>query len=370
MKFSKQNLQTLVSALVWLCACSAFAGTFTEDFGDSPFTGDGGDFMIEGPGTDQFEFLPAAPVAFSGDPVGALAVHFDSLRQSTRFRAPVGVAVTETDSFSLGGIMTIQGSGFNADPNGFMQIAFGLINSSTTGLDRTGDFSDFAADTFDMVEFDYFPNASALFGGPFVSQLVLGEAVGGDAFNNVAFSSGEFALPLDTPLRIELHYDGMTSVLTLMVDQIAVNGSLTPLATGVKPLDIFAPPGGFAVPIEGGFTVDTIAISAYFDGFTAGTPSVEGTIVFDLLFAAFPDDEALTCAQAADRVFDQLCQDTSGAGLSSLSGLSALAAALAPTVLGRVDLIDEGTPESASTEACIDHILQLVRDLITSISGG
>ena len=84
-----------------------------------------------------------------------------------------------------------------ADPNGFFQISWGLWSSTTTGLERTGNPASFAGDTFELLEFDYFPNASPFFGGPFLSPTAFGVAnpdapgfEGQGSFANAAFSFG------------------------------------------------------------------------------------------------------------------------------------------------------------------------------------
>ena len=348
----------IIAVAATVIVSTAFAAALTETFNTSPFVGDGGSFTLKGPGVAQFTHLSNAP-AFTGDPAGSLEVGYDTLEPATRLTAPLGMAVTETDTFSFGAVLTIRSAGFYADPNGFAQIAFGLINSTTTGLDRTGDILDFDNDTFDMVEFNYFPNVSTFFGGPFVSPTTLGAQVGTSAFNNVVFSSLEFTLPLDTPLRVELTYDGGISILTGTIDSIAPDGTLMPLAATV-PLDIFNPSGAFAVPIQGGFTVDAIAISAYFDGFAFGQASVQVTLVYDELFFSTPGSGGATCAELADQVFDQMCNDLLSSPPTSLDELETVVDELAVRIISGAEIIDDNTPGSESDTACIAHVQGLI----------
>lgn len=294
--FSKicSSLRVFVTAVfvgITFIPGSIQALTLNEDFSDSPFVGDGGRFSIVGPGEDQFIHQLDNP-AFAGDPMGSLVVHYDSAEPTTRFSAPLGVTVTDEDSFSFGTIMTIQSDDYFPSPFGFMEIAFGLINSETTGEDRTGSFEDFAADTFDMVEFDYFPNAT-FFGGPFVTVAVFGAPVTNDAFGNFVVTSGEFSLPLDTPLFIQVDYDGATTTVTVSVSKIAADGSLTGLVTGTSPLNIFNTGIPWAPGLIGGLSVDTISISAYKDGWNSPflPISLVATVIYDKLFFVKEEQE-------------------------------------------------------------------------------
>jgi hypothetical protein len=210
-----------------------------------------------------------------------------------------------------------------------------------------------------MVEFNYFPNESAFFGGPFVSPSVLGAQVGTSAFNNIVFSSFAFTLPPDTPLRIEFMYDGVTSIMTGTVDSIAPDGTLTPLAETV-PLDIYNPPGAFAVPLQGGFTVDAIAISAYLDGFAFAQASAQATLVYDELFFSTPGSGGTTCAELADQVIGQMCNDLLTSPPTSVAELEKIGDELAVQIISGATIIDDNTPGSASDTACITHVKGLI----------
>lgn len=285
--FSKicSSLRTFIAAVlagITFVPGSIHALTLNEDFSNSPFVEDGGRFSVIGPGIDQFFYQVDEP-AFTGDPAGSLVVYYDSARPTTRFSAPLGISVTDEDTFSFGAIMAIQRDGYFPSPFGFMEIAFGLTNSETTREDRTGSLEDFAADTFDMVEFDYFPNAT-FFGGPFVTIAVFGAApVNNDAFGNFVFTSGEFFLPLDTPLFIQVDYNGVTTAATVSISEISGDGSLTELVTGISPLNIF----------NTGFSVDTISISAYKDGWNGPflPISLVATVIYDKLFFVKEEQE-------------------------------------------------------------------------------
>ncbi|GEM_PF-1845747 len=295
--FSKicSSLRVFVAAVlvgITFIPGSIQALTLIEDFSNSPFVEDGGRFSIVGPGIDQFFYQVDEP-AFTGDPAGSLVVHYDSARPTTRFRAPLGITVSDEDSFSFGSIMTIQSDDYFPSPFGFMEIAFGLTNSETTGEDRTGSSEDFAADTFDMVEFDYFPNISDLFGGPWVVPAVFGPDVTGDAFGNFVSTSGGFFLPLDTPLFIQVDYDGAATTMTIKISEISVDGSVTELVTGISPLNVFDTGNPWLPGIIGGFSVDTISISAYEDGWNSSflPISLVATVIYDKLFFVKEEQE-------------------------------------------------------------------------------
>ncbi len=323
---SLRNAIVLAVAAALLLSYTTESRALVEDFSDSPLVGEGGSFSIVGPnvgpdpGTDQFVYLGGAAPAFAGDPAGSLAVHYNSLNPTTRLSAALGGLFTDADSFTFGAVLTITSDDFFADPSGFMQIAFGLTNSATSGTDRTGDWLDYCGDTFDMVEFDYFPNPGWTSLLPTVAGTVFGEPTAPawpcasgdiyDSFANIAYEDDLYPLPLDTPLYVELTYDGDTTTLETYVSVVESDGSLTALPVNVPPLDIFFdnPTIPWQNPIQGGFSIDTISISAYKDGWIPfwvpdPDPSLRATVIYDELFFSsggqdtdgdgIPDDEDL-----------------------------------------------------------------------------
>jgi hypothetical protein len=179
------------------------------------------------------------------------------------------MVVSFDDDFEFGAILTIRSDGFEADPNGFSQIAFGLWNSSTTGPGRTL----FPSDSFDLIEFDYFPNLTS-FGGPFITPSVFGGEVGGNAFFNFTFLSVETALPHDVPLLCRFVHDGAARRLTLQVARLAAEATFTPIPGGRVTVDTGA--------LNPTFLVDVIGIAAYFEGFA----SLRASVDYDLLYFA------------------------------------------------------------------------------------
>ena len=151
-----------------------------------------------------------------------------TLDQNTGFRFDVG--------FTLLNVSAID--------NGFAQIGFGLINSTTTGNDRVGGG---VADGYDVVTVDYFPNVSPTFGGPTLSPTVVETDDGVSGFlqtfddpntpnvdesspGSIIFPFGqetdltdEGSLPEGTQLHASLTYDEALRLLTLRTDGEDIN---------------------------------------------------------------------------------------------------------------------------------------------------
>ncbi|HKN46910.1 MAG TPA: hypothetical protein VJ144_02960, partial [Candidatus Polarisedimenticolia bacterium] len=197
----------VAAVLVVPARAAAAGGPVVERFERNPLTGQSfNPFFPDGDVDGHFAYLPGEPPHFPGDRAGSLRVLYDTTVPAGRLATPLGRMLSIDDGFSFGAILTIRSEGFEATPDGFDQIAFGLWNASTTGIERTG----FPSDSFDLIEFDYFPNVSPAFGGPFLSPTVFGGDVGGNAFNNFTFASTEVALPLDVPLLCQAEYAAST----------------------------------------------------------------------------------------------------------------------------------------------------------------
>jgi hypothetical protein len=239
-----------------------------ERFNRNPLVGRGGNrFFTEGNPDERFTYLKRTPPRFAGDGRGSLRVLYDTTRPQARISTPLGDVVSFDEDFEFGAILTIRSQDFFADPNGFSQIAFGLWNSSTTGFGRTL----FPSDSFDLLEFDYFPNLTS-FGGPFITPSVFGGEVGGNAFFNFTFLSAETALPLDVPLLCQFVHTGATRRLTLRIGRLESEA-------------IFREIPGSRISIDTGslnptFLVDVLGIAAYFEGFASLRVSVD----YDLLY--------------------------------------------------------------------------------------
>ncbi len=239
-----------------------------ERFDADPLTGAGrNQFFVEGDLVSHFAYLPAEPEHFPGDREGTLRVTYDTTLPAARIAMPIGRVLSMDADFDFGAILTIRSDGLFADPNGFSQIAFGLWNAATTGIDRTS----FPSDSFDLVEFDYFPNVGP-FGGPFLSPTVFGGNVAGNAFFNFSFQSAEVSLPLDRPLLCQFHYDAASRRLDLQVSRYLSGVTFERVPGAAVSVD--------ASRIDPAFLVNVAGIAAYFEGF----PSLRATVDYDLLY--------------------------------------------------------------------------------------
>jgi hypothetical protein len=259
---------------------------FTEDFAATPF-GDWS-FGVGSNANSQFAYSTSAP-AFSGDAAGELNVHLDSSLPTARFQAPLGGTLGDATSFTLSAIFSFTVT--SAPSDGYAQMAFGLVNSTLTGGDRTGSFADFSSDNvFHAFEFNYYPNPTS-FGGRALQPAVFGARSGtNDAFTNFAPSGvfdgrlgdntvGVAELPASTLLKAELHYDAPSRQVTLQMHQVAPDGSLAEIETELPVLDLDS--GAHVYNTALPFSVDAVAIMAYQDGYVIGGTA---SLVADLTF--------------------------------------------------------------------------------------
>ena len=123
-----------------------------------------------------------------------LTVLLNSSAPTARLDEPLGTTLDGSSGFVLTADFSLNVVSAPSDQG--MQIAFGLTNSSLTGGDRTGSDANFYSDnTYDTVEFNYFPNVDpGPTGGPTLTPSVFGgpelgspdPVPGGDAFSNFA----------------------------------------------------------------------------------------------------------------------------------------------------------------------------------------
>lgn len=234
--------------------------------------------LIRGAALERLEWQLDDPV-FDGDVPGSLTADYTSTLDAGWFGWPLPTVVTEADDFTAAAIFEIDPVGFDADPDGFFQISFGLWNAARTGLERTGSPQDFSNDTYHLVELDWFPNVSPLFGGPYLAPSVFGapdpsnpglDALG--ALANAAFGFGPpVELPLGVPLMAVLEHVPLQNVLRATIYRIASDRTLRPLpgaATDV-PLD--------ALPLRE-YRLDTFGVTLWRDGFSGSVPSLDARV--------------------------------------------------------------------------------------------
>lgn len=267
---SRHVIRAALEALVLLCAAasSPLHAQMVERFAKDPLDGAGRHvFFAEGNVASRFTYLAEEPMRFLGDRKGTLRVLYDTTLPTARISTPIGRFLSLDADFELGAILTIRSEGFFADPNGFSQIAFGAWNAATTGLARTS----FPSDSFDLVEFDYFPNVTE-FGGPFVSPSIFGANVGGNAFFNFAFHSSEIALPHDVPLLVRCRYRSAARRLDVTVSRHAGGLSFETIPGASTSVDLTL--------ISPTFLLNVAGIAGYFEGF----PSIHALVDYDLLY--------------------------------------------------------------------------------------
>jgi hypothetical protein len=266
---------------------------FTESFSSNPFSPAGTwSFGIGDNSNNQFAWTNTPP-AYVGDATGELDVHLNSSLPTVRFQRPLGVTLTDTNSFTLSVIFSFTVTSAPADQD--MQIAFGLVNSSTTGGNRTGSPGIYTDDnTFSTVEFNYFPNDNPY--DPTLTPTVFGaQKPGLDAFGNSTaiydyfselgyHTNGITALPTDVTLQAILNYDGTCKTITLRMGQVNPDGSVTTLDTELPPLNISLTNSLDSYDTNFPFVVDSLAVMAYNDGFTT---SDDPSLVGDLKFQRF-----------------------------------------------------------------------------------
>jgi hypothetical protein len=253
----------------------------SSDFSTNPFTS-GWTFGVGSNSNNQFTWDQTNH---------ALDVHVDSSLPTARLDLSLGSVLNANTDFTITSRFSFTVT--NAANDEAMQLAFGLVNHSLTGGDRTGSSADFGSDNvFNTVEFNYFPNVSPTYGsGRTLTPVVFGaQSAGGDAFSNFAsvFGSGSDlgdnvspainALPQSTLLQATLNYSASTQLLTLTLQQVNGDNSLTTLQTGVPALSLAS--------LSPGFSVDSLAIMAYHDGFNGDLNSdPNGTaLVADMAF--------------------------------------------------------------------------------------
>ncbi len=285
----------LVTAAVGYLVPISYGSGFEDDFSTDPFARWS---IADGPG-EGFGDNSNAQIAYDGT-AHELLVHYDSSQLTVRLQRSLEAVLTPDRAFKFSAVLRIDS--LIAPPEDFMQVCVALTNSDTTGGVRAG-ASIQSANTFDNLELAYFPNTS-IFGGPFVTLSVQGSPQGAEhAFAHFGFTSNETALPVGEPMEWRGAY---TPVDRLVHFRTSSGVQLT------QSLDA----GGFFDP-PGTFSVDTFAITSYFDGADLTPPSV--SLLADVAYlhvswlrcgdADADEDIDLADAAAAQNCFGQTVAD-------------------------------------------------------------
>lgn len=237
--------------------------------------------LVEGAAFERCTFVDTPP-AFPGDTPGALRARYLATAADARVGWRLDAPLTQDDPFSAAAVFVLRSEGFVADPDGFAQISWGLWNTATTGFNRSAFGPD--ADSFELLEFDYFPNVSPSFGGPYVSPTLFGAADADNpsfpdagAYANAAFFFGPpVALPLDEPLLVLLEHRPDDGVVVFTVQRITDGGALLPVPGAQAILDI----GALSLPR---YAFDAAGLTMYRDPFSGPSPSIDVQVDYHLL---------------------------------------------------------------------------------------
>ncbi len=282
-----------ISGLLFSAATSAAGLTLVENFSANPLST--WNFGIGSNTNAQFTYQTDA-AAYAGDVGGSLKVHLNSSLATSRLQLPLGFTLGASTDFTVSAQFSL--ANVSALDNQAMQFAFGLVNTATTGGNRTGSPTS-SRNTFNTVEVNYFPNVSPIYGfGATLTPAIFGaQKNSGDIFANYAtiFGSGSdlgdnttgiTALPQNTNLQLSLAYSASTHAFTLQLSQIALNGSLTTLVTEVPVLDLDNESSyDSSLP----FQVNALAIMAYQDGYNiSAPPTLSADVTFQKLAVTVP----------------------------------------------------------------------------------
>lgn len=251
-------------------------GTLIVDFSADPLQSP--EARFEGDAFERVTWEASAP-RFPGDAPGHVTALYRSNRPAGRVGWPLPRELGQDDTFTAAAVIELDPDHFRADPMGFFQISWGLWNAAATGLDRSGG-PEADADSYQLVEWDYFPNVSPFFGGPFLSPGVFGVKLPGDpdAFANFSFASVETTLPLGVPLLTAMEHRAGQDAVVVSVHEIRDDGSLMPVdgAVAVVPL-------GWLVEPE--YALDRAGLTLWRNGFEepGGEPQLDAKVDFHLL---------------------------------------------------------------------------------------
>jgi hypothetical protein len=274
----RMNVRILLAATgVWLALPSmARAQTgFVETFADDPVAA--GRFHVHDGDAARFAYVTDNHM---------LVAHYNTLQPTTRLVRALCRPLTELDTFAYTVAFRINSAGFLADPRRNAQIAFGLMNSATTGVDRV--YGANGQGAFDLVSFDYYPNVTS-FGGPSAGPTLINKNTGGNFSLAINFEFGpetqlndlgEGPLPKDTWLTADVRYDGPARRATLRVLQGTTALPINMKGKGAKVGGTDNDTTTIVSTLTGaGFTVDSFGLLLWQD-----TSATFATVIADVDF--------------------------------------------------------------------------------------
>ena len=174
-----------------------------------------------------------------------LAVTWDSSQTNSYFYHPLGVMLGVDDDFRVSfdlQLQSVAGEGF--------ELSVGLLNlADATGpgfLRGTGD------DSPNLVEFDYFPDPTGVWGGGSITTMLI-DSVGASTPHWSVGGYGPGDLALNDVYRVEMVYDGNTHRQQTTITNLTSGGIVGPLPESFLPATFV------------GFHVDHFAVASYID---------------------------------------------------------------------------------------------------------
>lgn len=248
---------------------------FVESFADDPVAA--GRWRVHDGDATRFRYQPQAR---------SLLAHYDTLEPTARLVRPLCRPMRPTDSFEFTATFRIHSDGFVADSRRHAQIAFGFMNSATTGTDRVYGLN--GQGSYDLVSFDYYPNIS-LFGGPSAGATVITTDTGAGFASAIRFDfgpetemsdQGEGLLPLDEWLTASIAYDGPRRRATLRISRDGQALTIGAIGTGFEDGGPDGDPTTITTELGAGlFSADSFGLLLWHD-----TSATFATLVADVEF--------------------------------------------------------------------------------------
>jgi hypothetical protein len=272
----------LLSLAVALLMACPYAGTAA--FADQPEVAWTEDFATDPVAAGRFA---VQPVEFAGrftydSGNTRLTAHYDTYQPTAWYMKPLGRTLGRFDDFEFSVTFSIDGDTFSAV--GLGQIAWGLINSQTTGPNRAGCEGE-GPNAFDCVTFDYFPGLEK----PTIGPTIIHTDMGQPFWDSIEFdwaaetiidaTKGDEGILPDQTYTLHVAYQGFGQVATLTVRQgdrllnINVDGAGGYGGTDGDPTTIQT-----HVITDAPFAVDAFALATW------GIPCLPGPVIADVDF--------------------------------------------------------------------------------------
>ncbi len=257
-----------------------FAGSLSESFATNP---------LGAGASSRFSYDAAAQ---------AVVADYDSSQPTAMLTFPLGAAINQNMAFSFSTTFTIRSiSNFDHvtptsadDPlpyEGTAQLSFGLINTTTTGTNRTDGL---AGNAFDTVSADYFPTRNA-FGNPEFESTVIESADGSPMYQKTDFPSAANAslasfLKTGVPITATVAYDPATHIITATATASQLTDDATAGTTFVSQQNLDATSVAYDSDAFQGFNVDAFSLNLWDDS-SAISAGYDAPLTANVAFSGF-----------------------------------------------------------------------------------